>query len=328
MSLAVSVLMPAYNEAENLAEVVPATVAALHDLGLTFELVVIDDGSTDATAAVMAGLQARDGTVRTIRLRRNLGKSAALRVGFSRSSGDTVVLMDADGQDDPREIPKLLAGLDQGLDQVTGSRAEERHDRFLKRVTSKLYNGATRLVTRVPGRDFNSGFKAMRRSVADTLDVHGELHRYIPVLAVWAGFAVGEVPVQHHERLHGESKFGSARFWRGFLDLVTVKFLTTYTRRPFHLFGGIGVLIGVVGTGLLGWMAVLKISGDAIGARPALLIGVLLVVVAVQLMSLGLIGELLIHSRGTSPEDYAEEPGAPVVGADDTGPAVEPGPIR
>ncbi len=168
----------------------------------------------------------------------------------------------------------------------------------------------------------------MRRSVADTLDMHGELHRYIPVLAMWAGFAVGEVPVQHHERLHGESKFGSARFWRGFLDLVTVKFLTTYTRRPFHLFGGIGVVIGVVGTALLGWMAVLKISGDAIGARPALLIGVLLVVVAVQLMSLGLIGELLIHSRGTSPEDYAEEPGAPVVGADDTGTALEPGPIR
>lgn len=308
MTLQVSVLMPAYNEAPNLPEVIPATIAVLDKLGLTHEVLIVDDGSNDETRSVMSGLQAAHPTLRYIRLRRNLGKSAALSVGFDQVMGDVVVLMDADGQDDPEEIPKLLAALDEGLDQVTGSRADERHDRFIKRNTSKVYNKATTLVTKVDGRDFNSGFKAMRRPVAETLDMHGELHRYIPVLAVWAGFKVGEVPVKHHERLHGKSKFGRARFYRGFLDLVTVKFLTTYTRRPFHLFGGIGVIIGMIGGALLGWMGIEKILGHAIGERPALTIGVLLVVVAVQLMSLGLIGELLIqHNRSASPEDFAQE---------------------
>ena len=158
--------------------------------------------------------------------------------------------MDADGQDDPDELPRLLAALDGGLDLVTGRRAV-RNDRFIKRNTSKLYNGVTAKVTGVPGKDFNSGLKAMRRELADSLEMYGELHRYIPVLAVWNGFRVGEVDVEHHERLHGTSKFGRARFWRGFLDLVTVKFLTTYTARPFHLFGGIGFVIGFIGIGLL-----------------------------------------------------------------------------
>ncbi len=308
MALQVSVLMPAYNEAPNLPEVVPATVAALEALGLTHEIVVIDDGSNDDTRSVMSGLQAAHPCLRYIRLRRNLGKSAALSVGFDQVVGDVVVLMDADGQDDPAEIPKLLAALDSGLDQVTGSRAHGRHDRFIKRNTSRVYNKATTLVTKVDGRDFNSGFKAMRRPVAETLDMHGELHRYIPVLAQWAGFKVGEVPVQHHERLHGTSKFGRARFYRGFLDLLTVKFLTTYTRRPFHLFGGVGIMIGAFGGALLTWMGISKLLGNAIGERPALIIGVLLVVVAVQLMSLGLVGELLIqNARSASPEDFAQE---------------------
>ena len=300
--------MPAYNEAPNLSEVVPATVAALDALGLSHEIVVVDDGSNDDTRSVMSGLQAAHGTVRYVRLRRNLGKSAALSVGFEQVLGDTVVLMDADGQDDPGEIHKLLAALDEGLDQVTGSRVDQRRDRFVKRNTSRVYNRATTMVTGVSGRDFNSGFKAMRRPVVETLDMHGELHRYIPVLAAWAGFTVGEVPVEHHERLHGRSKFGRARFYRGFLDLLTVKFLTTYTRRPFHLFGGIGILIGMVGAAVLAWMGIEKVLGNAIGERPALIIGVLLVVVAVQLMSLGLIGELLIqHNRSASPIDFAQE---------------------
>lgn len=233
VTLQVSVVMPAYDEAPNLVEVVPATVAALHELGLSHEILVIDDGSSDDTRSIMSGLQAAHPTVRYVRLRRNLGKSAALSVGFDQAQGDTVVLMDADGQDDPGEIRKLLAALDEGLDLVTGSRVGHRRDRFVKRHTSRLYNRATTLVTGVAGRDLNSGFKAMRRPVAETLDMHGELHRYIPVLAAWAGFEVGEVSVEHHHRLHGRSKFGRARFYRGVLDLVTVKFLTTYVRRPF-----------------------------------------------------------------------------------------------
>jgi dolichol-phosphate mannosyltransferase len=273
---------------------VPAIAAQLEALGRTWEILVVDDGSTDGTRTVMRDL--RSANVRYIRLRRNSGKSAALSMGLDHIHGEHVVLMDADGQDDPAELPKLLAALDEGYDLATGRRAV-RNDRFIKRNTSKLYNGATAKVTGVPGKDFNSGFKAMRRELADSLEMYGELHRYIPVLAVWSGFKVTEIDVAHHERLHGKSKFGRARFWRGFLDLVTVKFLTTYTARPFHLFGGIGFVIGAVGSALLTWMLASKVTGHVIGTRPALQLGVLLVVVAVQMVSLGLLAELVVNMR-------------------------------
>jgi dolichol-phosphate mannosyltransferase len=287
--------MPAYNEAENLAELVPQIAAVLDRSGESYEIVVVDDGSTDDTRTVMNGL--RNANVRFIRLRRNAGKSAALSMGLAHVKGEFVVLMDADGQDDPEEVPRLLEHLEsRGIDMVTGRRAV-RNDRFVKRTTSKLYNGATAKVTGVPGKDFNSGLKAMRRELADSLEMYGELHRYIPVLAVWNGFKVDELEVAHHERRHGISKFGRARFWRGFLDLVTVKFLTTYTARPFHLFGGVGFVIGFVGMVLLGWMGLSKALGNDIGSRPALQLGVLLVVVAVQMLSLGLLGELMVNLR-------------------------------
>jgi len=311
----VSVVVPAYNERQNLAELVPETVTVLAGTGMTFELVVVDDGSTDGTAGLMGGFHAPE--IVYFRLRRNAGKSAALSAGLARAKGEHIVLMDADGQDDPHEIPRLLALLDGGgdasgdghppdgavgagsgaeVDLVTGRRAV-RHDRYVKRNTSKLYNWMTSRVTGVDGRDFNSGLKAMRRDVAVGLELYGELHRYIPVLAAWRGFRVAELDVAHHERRHGESKFGRARFWRGFLDLITVKFLTTYTGRPFHLFGGLGVVMGMVGSGLLAWMLVERIMGERVGTRPALITGVLLVVVAVQMISLGLFAELSVHLR-------------------------------
>lgn len=290
-----SVLLPAYNEAENLLELVPEIGKVLADAGIDYEIVVVDDGSTDRTREVMDGL--RGSGVRSIRLRRNSGKSAALSMGISQIRGEVLALMDADGQDDPLELPRLLAHMRaEGLDLVTGRRSV-RNDRFVKRNTSKLYNGATAKVTGVPGKDFNSGLKVMSRELAESVELYGELHRYIPVLAVWNGFKVGELDVEHHERRHGSSKFGRARFWRGFLDLVTVKFLTTYTARPFHLFGGIGFVIGTVGAALLTWMGVEWILGERIGTRPALQIGVLLVVVSVQMISLGLLGELMVNLR-------------------------------
>ena len=192
---------------------------------------------------------------------------------------------------------RLLDALDDGYDLVTGRRVD-RQDRFVKRITSKLYNRVTARVSGVPGRDFNSGFKAMRREVAEDLDLYGELHRYIPVLAYWSGYRVIEVDVEPTEpRNYGSSKFGRSRFWRGILDLVVVKFLTTYDARPFHLFGGLGLFLGAVGGVLLTWMGILRLNGDRVGDRPALLIGVLCVVVAVQLLSLGLIASLVIHHR-------------------------------
>lgn len=290
----VTILMPALNEADNLPEFVPEVCKTLESEGLQFEILIVDDGSTDDTPAVAARLAAQH-NLRCIRLRRNFGKSAALQAGFASTKAKYVVLMDADGQDDPSEVPGLIAKLRDGFDLVTGSRMI-RQDRFVKRVTSKLFNRVTSAFTGVPGTDFNSGLKAMRREVAEQLNLYGELHRYIPVLAHWSGFRVTEVPVNHRPRLHGRSKFGSARFWRGFLDLITVQFLTRFTARPLHLFGGIGIVFGVAGTSLLLWMLALRILGEPVGNRPALLTGILLAVLSVQFVSIGLIGELIVHA--------------------------------
>jgi dolichol-phosphate mannosyltransferase len=291
----ISVLLPAYNEAENLDAVVDEIAVTLDGLDTTFEIVVVDDGSTDATPATLATLAARHPQVLGVRLRRNMGKSTALAAGLTTVRGSVVVLMDADGQDDPAGIKALLDALDGGLDLVTGRRST-RQDRFMKRTTSRVYNAVTAWVSGVRGRDFNSGFKAMRREVADSLDLYGELHRYIPVLAHWYGFRVGEVDVEHRPRLHGTSKFGRARYWRGFLDLLTVRFLTSYATRPLHLFGSLGIVLGAVGFGLLAWLFVeQQVEGHGIGSRPALIAGVLLVILGFQMFSLGLIAQLLVH---------------------------------
>jgi dolichol-phosphate mannosyltransferase len=300
-----SVVIPAYDEADALPGLLQRLVDVLARELPTWEVVVVDDGSTDGTADAVRALQLAN--VQVISMRVNQGKSAALRRGLAAAGGEVIVLMDADGQDDPTELPRMLKTLEEeDLDLVTGRRAH-RNDRAAKRIPSRLYNWTTSTVTGVPGRDFNSGFKAMRADVAHTLDLYGELHRYIPVLAHWNGFRTGEIDVTHHPRAGGSSKFGVNRFWRGMLDLVTVKFLTTYNARPFHLFGGVAAVSGVIGLGLLSWMLVLRIMGEQVGTRPALLAGVLLVVVAVQLASFGLLAELMVHLRRPAPPGPADD---------------------
>jgi glycosyltransferase involved in cell wall biosynthesis len=294
----VSVILPAYNEAENLPTVVDEIVEQLTAAGLAFEVLIVDDGSKDGTRRVASDLVGAHRSVRSVRLRLNIGKSGAVQAGFREARGDRIVLMDADGQDDASAIPRLLDALDGGLDLVTGRRAD-RQDRFVKRTTSRFYNRMTARMTGVEGRDFNSGLKAMTREVAESLELYGELHRYIPVLAAWNGFAVGEIDVDHRPRLHGETKFKRSRFWRGFFDLVTVKFLMTYTGRPFHLFGGVGFALSAVGTGILGWLLFSKVTGHALGDRPALFAGVILLLVGVQLLSVGLLAELIVYFRNT-----------------------------
>jgi glycosyltransferase involved in cell wall biosynthesis len=295
----ICVVLPSYNEAENL----PAVLKELEEVLIAkferWEILVIDDGSTDGTPAVLEGLFADMPQLRWIRQRRNFGKSEGLRTAFEAVDADLVALMDADGQDDPREFEKLLAAIDDGYDLVTGRRSI-RNDRFIKRNTSKLYNWTTSKVSGVEGRDFNSGFKLMKGEVVDALDMYGEMHRYIPPLAEWAGYRSTEVDVNHRERIAGSSKFGPARFWRGLFDLITVKFLTTYNNRPFHLIGAAGILSGVAGSALLIWMLVEKLIGNAIGARPALIAGVLLIVVSVQLISVGLLAELFVNQQRRS----------------------------
>ncbi len=292
----ITALIPCLDEADNMPFVLPELVAALELVADDFSIIVIDDGSRDGTADAVRAFGETDERVSVISHRRNLGKSAALKTGFHAATGDLILLMDGDGQDDPSEIANMLASLDDGNDMVTGRRSV-RNDRFIKRNTSKIYNAATSRLSGVEGRDFNSGFKLFDRQIADDIPMYGELHRYIPVLAFWQGYRVTEVTVNHRQRHAGSSKFGIARFWRGLLDLITVKFLTTYDKRPFHLFGALSAGLGALGFALLLWMFVLKVMGEGIGQRPALVAGVLLVVVAVQLASLGLIAELLVSFR-------------------------------
>jgi len=301
-------VLPAFNEGDNLSDVVEELSKVLETYGWHWRILVVDDGSTDDTPEVMETLIGRYGPdrVSTLRLKRNRGKSAALQVAFDDIRDDLVLLMDADGQDDPNELGALLAALDEGHDLVTGRR-EIRQDRFVKRNTSKVYNRTTELVSGVEGRDFNSGFKLMRGDVARSLEMYGELHRYIPVMANWLGYRVTEADVNHRDRLHGDSKFGRNRFWRGLLDLFTVKFLTTYDTRPFHLIGGAGLGISFLGSLLLLWMLVLRVAGQAVGNRPALLAGVTLAVLGVQLVSVGLLAELIVflHHRSARDEDVS-----------------------
>ena len=291
--VAMCVVLPAYNEAENLPSVINELAEVMRARYASWTVLVVDDGSTDDTEAVLDELGRSVPELTWVHLRRNYGKSEALRTAFDQVDAELVALMDADGQDDPAELDKLLEKIDEGYDLVTGRRSI-RHDRFIKRNTSKVYNWTTSKVSGVEGRDFNSGFKLMRGEVVPFLNMYGEMHRYIPPLAEYAGFRTTEVDVNHRDRLAGSSKFGASRFWRGFFDLVTVKFLMTYNARPFHLIGAAGVISGLFGFALLLWMFILWLSGDPIGTRPALLIGVLLVVVSVQLVLVGLLAELMV----------------------------------
>ena len=301
MSTNLWVVVPALNEAENLVVVVPRIVAELVLLDVDGHVLVVDDGSTDKTAAAVDDLIDRYPEVGLISLGRNQGKATALKHGFERAlaeGAEIVVMMDADGQDDPAELPLLLARLEDGADLVTGARTV-RNDRFVKRNTSKLYNGATARLSGVPGKDFNSGFKVMRADVARHAMpmLYGELHRYLTVVAHWLGFRVAEVSVRHHERLHGKTKYGLARFWRGFVDLLTVRFLMSYESRPSHLFSGIGLTSLAAGGVALTYLFAEKLGGEAIGGRPLLIAGVVLALGGLQLVLFGLLAELVVYSR-------------------------------
>jgi len=301
MSTNLWVVVPALNEAENLVVVVPRIVSELVMLDVDGHVLVVDDGSTDKTGAVVTDLADRHPEVGLISLGRNQGKATALKHGFEHAldeGAEIVVMMDADGQDDPAELPLLLARLEDGADLVTGARTV-RNDRFVKRNTSKLYNGATARLSGVPGKDFNSGFKVMRADVARhaTPMLYGELHRYLTVVAHWLGFRVAEVSVRHHERLHGKTKYGLARFWRGFVDLLTVRFLMSYESRPSHLFSGIGLTSLAAGGLALTYLFAEKLGGETIGGRPLLIAGVVLALGGLQLVLFGLLAELVVYSR-------------------------------
>jgi glycosyltransferase involved in cell wall biosynthesis len=292
----VSIVIPLLNEEESLAELHESVRGVMDSLGREWEIVFIDDGSTDASMAILRDLHARHGNVTVLSFGRNLGKSAALAVGFREASGAAVITMDADLQDDPTEIPAMLAALDEGHDLVSGWK-KERKDPMSKRLPSRIFNGVTRAVSGLSLHDMNCGLKAYRRDVVKTIRIYGELHRYTPVLAHWAGFRVTEIPVRHHARKFGRTKYGLERFMRGFFDLITVLFLRRYVTRPLHLFGAVGAVLFGGGFVIGVYLTVLKIMGQAIGRRPLLTLGILLMVIGGQFVSVGLLGEMVANLR-------------------------------
>ncbi|MGI9434119.1 MAG: glycosyltransferase family 2 protein [Geminicoccaceae bacterium] len=296
----VSIVVPVFDECESLPILTEqiCAVARNHKVGLC-ELIFVDDGSRDGSWGVLESLAAENDLVTVIKLRRNFGKSTALNVGIEAASGDIIVTMDADLQDDPAELPRLIEALDAGYDLVSGWRAR-RNDPMSKTWPSWLYNKVTSWLSGIQLHDFNCGYKAYRREVFDSVDLYGEMHRYVPVLAHSLGFKVGEVPVEHHARQYGHSKYGIRRFMRGFLDLLTVLTITRYARTPGHLFGAIGIALLTLGTVTLGYLIGIKIfAGAHIGGRPMLLFGALAVVVGVQILLFGLLSEMInSHAAG------------------------------
>jgi glycosyltransferase involved in cell wall biosynthesis len=303
----ISVVVPVHDEERSVRLLYDELQAALEPLGHDWEVLYVDDGSTDGTFAALTRLQAHEPGVRIVRLRRNFGKASALAAGFAQAAGGVVVTIDGDLQDDPGEIPRLLVKLEEGFDLVSGWKTRRR-DPWRRRVLSRAFNGVTSRLSGLRLHDFNCGLKAYRAEVLRGLRLYGELHRFLPVLAHYRGFQVVELPVNHRPRRHGRSRYGVERYLRGFFDLLTVTFMGRYRYRPLHLFGSVGLVLGLVGFALLTYLTVLKVAGEAIGGRPLLTLGVLLVVVGIQLFSLGLVGELVtsLHEERAGDRERVE----------------------
>jgi glycosyltransferase involved in cell wall biosynthesis len=289
------VIIPLFNEAKSLPDLYLALDAALATNGERCELIFMDDGSTDSSFEVLRALRGKDERIKIVQFRVNQGKAAALAAGFREAQGEIIVTLDADLQDDPKEIPKFLAKLEEGYDLVSGWKAR-RQDPWSRRALSAIFNRVTAFMTGLKIHDFNCGFKAYRRAVINELRLHGELHRFIPALASWRGFRVAEIEVDHHPRRYGCSKYGMERIPRGFFDLLTVIMLTRYTAKPLHLFGLLGLIMGLTGFGIIGYLSVGWFLGKWIGARPLLLIGAVLLIAGIQLVSFGLVAEMIVYS--------------------------------
>jgi len=300
----VSVVIPVFNEAENVDELHTQLSAALVTLGRPYEILIVDDGSSDGTLERLLALEVRDPKLRVLRLRRNFGQTAAFSAGFDHARGDVVVTSDGDLQNDPADIPRLLAKLDEGFDLVCGWR-QQRQDPLSKRLPSFLANRLISWATGVKLHDYGCSLKAIRADVVCNLRLYGEMHRFIPAVASWMGVSVAELPVSHRPRTRGASKYGIGRTLRVVLDLFTVKFLGAYGTRPSHLFGVMGLGSGATGFAILVYLAYIRLLADtAIGGRPLLILGVLLFLTGVILVSVGLVAELLVRT-------YHESQGKP-----------------
>ena len=293
---AVSIVVPLLDERDALPGLIDEIDAMTATSGLDCELIFVDDGSTDGSGEYLNERASERADMIVIDLGRNVGKSGALAAGFERSRGTFVVTLDGDGQDDPAEIPALLAKLAEGYDLVSGWK-QDRQDPARRRWASRLFNRATAWISGVDLHDFNNGLKAYRGERVRSLQIYGEMHRFIPVLGAQQGWEVAEIPVNHRPRVHGRTKFGIERYARGMLDLLAVVFMDRYGNRPLHLFGGIGIFCFVIGLLIGIYLTIEKIGGESIGNRPLLLFGVLLIVVGIQFFTFGLLAQMLVAIR-------------------------------
>lgn len=302
-----SVVIPVKDEAESLAPLWRKLNLVLKRTGQRFEVIFVDDGSSDGSFGSLTAIARQNRSVILVKLQGNFGKSAALQAGFDVASGELVATLDADLQDEPTELPKLLKKLEEGYDLVSGWK-QKRQDPISKIVASRIFNGITSILTGVRFHDFNSGFKVYRRQVVDSLRLYGELHRFIPVFAARLHFKVTEVPVKHNPRLFGKTKYGIERMLRGFFDLITVVFLTGYLKRPGHFFGGIGLIFLIAGLAINGYISYIRLTTGSIQFRlPLLFLGVLLVIVGIQSITTGLLAEMLTHMGAEQKKPYIVE---------------------
>lgn len=306
----ISVVIPVFNESESLIVLNDEVMTALKSSG-DYEIIYIDDGSNDGSAEILKVLSDQHPPVRVITLFRNYGKAAGLATGFAAAEGEAVITMDSDLQDDPVEIPGMVQLLTEGWDLVSGWK-KKRNDPISKRWPSKVFNFIVRIMTGVKIHDFNCGLKAYRKEVVKSLEIYGGLHRYIPALAKYKGYKVTEKVVQHRARQFGKTKYGTARYFHGLMDLFTVLFMGRYFQRPLHFFGVIGLVLFLAGVTVLGYLSILWIGGEWIGNRPLFFLGILMSIVGIQIFSLGLLAEMFTQrsfkEKQLVKEDYRGKP--------------------
>ena len=303
----VSFVIPLFNEENSLKELHDKITTQIKPLTENYDIIFVDDGSSDNSFEISNEISKKDHHVKVIKLRKNFGKSIALDEGFKFAQGDIIFTMDADLQDDPKEISRFISKLKEGFDLVTGWK-QQRKDSFLgKKLPSKLFNCMINIASGLKIHDHNCGFKAFRKNLVQRLSLYGDLHRYIPALAHSMGFKVAEIRVEHHIRPYGKSKYGIKRFYHGFFDFVTIIFLTKFLKRPMHLFGWFGLLFSLSGFVICSYLTILWFMGEKIGGRPLLILGVLLILVGIQFVSTGLIAEMIAYgSQRKVKEDIVE----------------------
>ena len=292
-----SIVVPVYNEEDNIASLYEQLTAVLEPLDRSYEVICVEDGSSDRSFELLTGLAERDPRIKVIQFRRNFGQTAGFSAGFDYALGDVVITIDADLQNDPAGIPLLLSKVEEGYDVVSGWRANRQDPYITRRLPSMIANWLITKTTGVEVHDRGCSLRAHKREVVKQMRLYGELHRFIPDMASWVGVTMTEVPVNHRPRQFGKSKYGLSRTFRVILDLITVRFLLSYSTRPIHIFGSLGLLSFLLGMGVGFYLSVLKlVTGQDIGNRPLLMLAVLLMLVGVQMVAMGLLGELIVRT--------------------------------